>query len=362
MKPMMRTDRYIHKSGFTLLLAGVLAGCSFDKELVNERAGTDVAFTMQFGGTATRATTLDNIWPDNSEIYIKSTSEASTPLASETYKYKTAANSSSAASGAAVVLTPVAGTFRWPDVDPEWKFTAWYPATSDSEPTTGITVKADQSAVSGSTGIDDATYLSYDLLYCPPTTATYPNPNVVPVNLVFFHQMARVIVTVNSSSTEQKESVDKIEFGGGRVKLAGTITNLESLTTSDNNGATTWTTSGTGSTITMRDKTTRNETTHKADGNIYTFECILPPQSDGTATTELIKITTSGAKDADNNGIARTYTYKNGYTLQAGYQYTYSLNISEKGSITISTVKVEGWSSPTNVNNTATIPSNSYPD
>ena len=326
-----------YKRGFLLLplVAAMMTSCSTDSKEIIKAEGKAVEFQMTFGASAsvTRATTLDNVWPDNSEVSISN--------GTNRYVYKTGGGSGTAAAGELVSLSPYSGTFYWPIDNPNWHFSAWYP--SYEAPQQNITVNTDQTTA----GTPEANYLKYDLLYCPPTPA--PFWGVVP--LTFYHQMARVLVSLNTDATEAKEQVTKVEFGGGRLNLSGSITTLG---TTGDGGTTVWSVSPGTSTITMRDRTVRDGEGKNAN-NTYLYECMLPPQEVNDFEMSLVKITTSGAEDG-----VRTYTFKYALQLLAGYQTTYRLMLSEAGVVGIPTVQVMEWGSTENLNGTATIPDAGY--
>ena len=294
-----------------------------------------VEFQMTFASTpATRAvTTLDNVWPSNTQVTISNGTNA--------YTYTTAATSGEAAVGQLVPLHSQSGIFYWTIDDPGWNFSAWYP--SGDAPVQNISVNVDQTA----TGTAETDYLGYDLLYCPPTPASFWD--VVP--LTFYHQMTRVLVSLNTDATDAKEKVTNVEFGGGKLNLAGTITTLG---TTGDGGTTVWSVPAGTSTITMRDRTERDGEGKNAN-NTYVYECMLPPQEVNDFTMSLVKITTDGSEDG-----VRTYTFKYALQLQAGYQTTYRLVLSEAGVVGIPTVQVMEWGSTESLNGTATIPDAGY--
>ena len=355
----MKNQIKIYRNSLALLLSAIAVGCT-SVETIDSRQETPrpVAFSLQTAPTVTTraASTLDNLWPSATVISISN--------GTNVYNYQTAAESSS--TDDAVTLSPVSSIFYWPVDDPGWSFSAWYPATasptSTSTATASITVNADQTETTTS----EATYKSYDLLYCPPTTATF----WATVPLVFHHQMARVIVMINSDGTEghdemvgsetvrKKEVVTNVALGGtNRLGLTGTIT---TFSTTGANGSTVWNVATKGACITkMRPLASHTN----AASNLYAFECILPPQKDETADAPLIDITTSGAEDHNHQLITRTYTYKSAFDYKAGYQYTYNLAISEQGTVTLDRVKVEGWDATVvGVSADADYPNNSYPE
>lgn len=341
---MMNRKNHTHIAalGLMLLLTTVTTGCSLDEVVERRERSKAVSFATEFTRISTRSvSTLDNIWPNASVISISNG-------LGKTYRYKTAENSSTLSSGEAATLLPVSDVIYWEN--PNVIFSAWYPA-GPSAPSS-FSVNANQSKLNGTTGISDVDYLSQDLLYCPPEITRFTYQQQEPIALKFHHQLARVIVKVNSSFTEGqnqvKEKVEGITFGGGHLGLSGTI----SPSTTGENGSTGWTiTDSQNSSITMRDVSVASEMSN----NLYTFECmVLPQQYNGQA--DLIIISTSGSVDETD----RTYTYKNSFTLESGYQYTYNLVISEQGSISFATVEVTDWQTGTAIENTATIPDSSY--
>lgn len=326
---MNRDKRPLLPTGvLALLLAVLLAGCSADTD-TPQGEPVPVAFSLAFNKPSTRST-LDNIWPDNTEI---SVSDGTT-----IYTYKTGANSSAGASGEATELLPVNNAFYWTINDPSLRFSAWYPAATGA--TGGITVAENQGALA------EAAYNAYDLLYSSPIAVAFRET----VALKLHHQMARVIVIVSTSLTENKETVTSVSFGGGHLGLTGTIT---TFSTTGENGSTVWSVADEGKSITMRTRPADTDT----ERYIYAYECMLPPQKNDTKVN-LVSVATSGAAEGN-----RTYNYQSTFDLKAGYLYTYNLVLSEQGTIKLATVRVEDWDgTPVDVDNTATIPDNNYPD
>lgn len=329
-----------HITTIKLLLAAMLpllaVACSTDSAEPTAIEPQAVTFSSGFARVVTRST-LDNEWADSTQIVVCCTETGKTDK-KYTYQYNDSEDTWAAVS--------TASKYYWPINDPSWTFSAW-PAGYGDSPKTTMTVAANQSvyhATNNPSGITESVYEGYDLLYCPPTTATYRQP----VTLNFLHQMARVVVIVNSSNTDNKETVTNITYGGGHVGLTGNIT---TQATSSANAL--WTVSGSqNSTVTMRNRTTTTE----ASNNQYTFECILTPQSYTQQTpATLITITTTCTEYP-----TRTYNYSSNFSLAAGNQYTYSISISESGKIVVSTVQVTPWTSVA-INGTGNYPSNSYP-
>ena len=332
-----------HITTIKLLLAAMLpllaVACSTDGAEPTAIEPQAVVFTPSIARVITRST-LDNEWADGTQIVV-CCSEAGKTDKKYTYQYNDTDDKWSA------VVQTLQGKYYWPINNPSWSFSAW-PASYGNAPKTTMTVAANQSVYSATntSGIDEATYLGYDLLYCPKTPQTTNETYRQPVELNFLHEMARVVVIVNSSNTDYHETVTNITYGGGHVGLSGQIDTQ--ATTSAN---ATWSlTAGQSSTITMRNRTK----TAEAENNQYTFECMLPPQSYATSAT-LMTITTTCTEYP-----TRTYNYSNSFTLLAGNQYTYSLSISESGKIVVSSIQVTPWT-PVSINGTANYPANSYP-
>lgn len=342
---------YITLCLFATLLASAMIACSSDTDIGNEidenvaSVGEPVTFAMAFSNELTRSgTTIDNVWSANKTVTIAN--NASTAVM---HDYTTGTTVTTNADGY-TVLTPITDNFIWPINNPNWSFSGWYPAAASAP--SGITVAADQSTLTS------AEYEDYDLLYCPPTPVTFRQK---PVALTFLHQLARVVVIIGSGYTDTKETVTKVEFGGDKVSLKGTISSLG--TTLNTNGTTTWNVTAANQTnsITMR----ANSDMTDATNHTYAFECMLPPQAykeneSVVSVSNLIKITS--VKKAPEAGVQRTYHYNNTIDMKAGYQYTYNLLISEQGVVTLATVKVTDWITGSPINNDAVYPQNSYPD
>lgn len=339
---MMNRQQHIHAIRLLLfggLLPVLVAACSADVIEPMVEKPVAVTFTSGFARVITRST-LDNEWSDATQIEVRC-SEAGQDDKRFTYQYDASENTWTAVS--------TAGKYYWPINDPSWVFSAW-PTSYGSSPIMTKTVAANQTVYdenSNPSGITEDIYEGYDLLYCPSTTATYRQP----VTLNFLHQMARVKVIVNSSNTDTKDQVTSINFGDGHVGLEGHITTQATTTANA-----TWALDDSqNSTIQMRNRTT----TAEAATNVYTFECMVPPQSYTTnIITNLLYITTQYEDSGTQN---RTYSFSGTYTFLSGNIYTYNLAISEEGKVTLLTVQVEPWADVENVNNTATIP-NSYPN
>lgn len=319
----------------TLMLVNLSIACSNSTDELQHKQLMPVSFSLGFDVSVTRTTIFENIWPNNTEITISN--------GTDQFNYTTSSTSGSASSGEAVSISPADpdDQFYWPVSDPSWKFSAWYPAGDN--PTLTMAVVSNQSVktATNTDGIDEDTYTRWDILYMPPTSATWRSTAA----LALKHQLARVIVTVNTTLTEYHETVANIAFGGNRLGLTGTGTNTD--------GQITWTASGTNSITYMRNRTTEEE---KAV-NRYVFECLLPPQADNNTTAELIKISTTGAikEGTTDEPEPRTYIYKNAFNLLPGYQYTYNLVITEKGKVLLGSVQLSQWDIKTGVDDIQTI-------
>ena len=323
----------------TLILVGLSIACSNSADELQQGQRVPVSFSLGFDVSVTRTSVFENVWPNNTVITISN--------GTDRFNYTTSSTSGSAYSGEAVSITPtdLEHQFYWPVSDPSWKFSAWYPDDNVNGPTLMMTVVPNQSVktATNTVGIDEDVYTGWDILYMPPTSATWRST----VALALKHQLARVIVTVNTTLTEKHEKVVNIAFGGNRLGLTGIGT------VSNTDGQITWAASGTSSITYMRERTTEEEKTV----NRYVFECLLPPQANNTTTAELIKISTTGAikEGTTDTPEPRTYIYKNAFDLQPGYQYTYNLVITEKGKVLLGSVELSQWDIKTGVDDIQTI-------
>ena len=333
---MMSKTRFIVSMVCILTLSGLqTTSCTTDPmETQKESCGVPVSFTMGFPVITTRAeaTTLDNIWTANKQhIAVKNMTTNSVQ------EYVPKETSATSVASVPLTLVDISETYYWPQTNPNWTFTAWYPYAASAP--SGITVAEDQQ----SSNVSDADYLNYDLLYAPTVTPTF----LENVPLVFYHQMARVVVTVNSSYTENQDEVTLVKFGKENISLTASL----SPGSTGTNGTASWSSySNTGKTIIMR-----NTSTDAGKAlNVYTFECMLPPQSGGSTSTTLLTISTNAT--SDNN-----FEYKNAFNLMAGNQYNYDMAVSAAGRIIIISATVTGWDSPTvNIGNAATFPDVQY--
>ena len=331
----------LRKYLFVALHLTLLAGCNDAGETLPLEENMPVVFSMEFG-SKTRST-LDNVWPDNTQIAISKGS-------GNTLSYYTPANASSANSGQAITLTASGSNMlSWPSSDPHWVFSAWYPYSVTAP--TGITVANDQGA------IDDDTYYGYDIMYSPAVSDIYQ----ATVPLKFYHQMSRVMVVVITDNTPNKESVTSVTFGEGTkdISVSGTFT--MGVTGGVAGTAASWTpTTASNSYITMRKTSTSTE----EDSHIFRYECMLPPQSGGSSDDILLTIMTTGyidENDETQTPQARKYVYKAAYDLQAGYQTNYFITCKDGSVIIIITSSVAGWNSTIqNIGGNATVPDNRY--
>lgn len=341
--------------GMVLLMP---SACSNDTVLEknngNGSEGDAVEFTVMLpnGATgmqlqqSTRAfTTLDNCWTMNQEMAI---CEGST-----VYKYKAA---ESGGSGERVSLVPSpslpSNCYYWSTLVTTRTFTAWYPYSSTKPASVaGATdQRSDTYYLTGNQGsMTDAAYNLLDLLYAPDVTVGFKQS----VNLDFYHQMCRIIVTVNSSGTKGSKPVTSITFGKNNVAAGGTVT--PGYTGASSTATASWSVSQNTS-VQMR-LINSNFTIMQ-----YTYECIVPPQA-LAATDVLFQITTT---DFNKNNETKTTDfvpsamYQDAPNFLAGYQYNYMITLSRPGLVSISTLQVGDWATE-NVNNlTATVPDGGY--
>ena len=314
-----------------VIAAGLLAACSTDDASVSpapdstEVTGDAVVFTISTGRETTRAFTTDNYWTINDSMAI---CEGAT-----VYKYK--ANEGSSASGGRVSLRPAVAenTYFWSPEVTSRTFKAWYPWSLTAP--SAVTVETDQSTMEANA------YYNQDILYAPDLTVGFKQP----VDLSFYHQMCRIMVTVNTSATKGQKPVTDIKLGNDNIAVSGTLTPGASAS---------WVLGSQNSTVTMR-KQSEDTTDH-----LYTYECIVPPQS-LTATAVLFQITTTAA---NSNTTTTNFVPQNMFidapVFSAGYQYNYSITLSASGMVNISTVQVDDWSTEYITGETATIPDAGY--
>ena len=336
-----------------ILMMLLIAGCTDNQEELSEQR-EPVSFGIELSSVLTRAnTTLDNIWTPSMHIAI---CEGTT-----IYPYKP--KTTSTASGATVELEPVTNAlgsaYFWSVTsDASRTFSAWYPYTLDSDdkivalstPLT-ITVPADQTVYDNTdpehpTGLNDAEYNSYDLLYAPAITLNYKEKNKC---FNFYHQMCRVLVSINSMATAN--IVTQVKMGHttenvGNIKVQGKITTLGTSGKDAPGTKTVWENVSGTSIINMRKII-------DASANDYTatYECLLPPQSGGSYEKDLFTIKATSTKTG-----TKTYVYRAAFDLEAGFQYHYNLSLSKAGIITISTVTVSNWGTTDFISGDADVP------
>lgn len=341
----MKATKYI------LILTGFLGlgACSADEN--NDSpvvTGDAVEFTISMEQGVTRAfSTLDNYWTMNDEMAVCE--------GTDIYQYK--AETTSASSGGRVRLTPSydAYTYFWSPEVLSRTFSAWYPYSASKPSTVAgvIDQRSDHLGTAANKGtMTDSEYNQLDLLYAPNVTVGFKES----VNLDFYHQMCRIIVTVNSTGTKGAKPVTSITFGKNNVAAGGTLT--PGYTGTTGTGAASWEISQTTSvqmrlnnTIAVDEPTTIRQ---------YTYECIVPPQSlAGTAV--LFQITTT---DKNNETKTTEYIPNNLYQdapdFQAGYQYNFMLTLSRQGTVNISTCQVIDWTTSNVSDLTATVPDAGY--
>lgn len=342
----------------TAFLAGMLllvpAACTNDTEqdggnsTVSEDNAVDFTVMLPNGSAnsqSTRAfTTLDNCWTMNQEMAV---CEGTT-----VYKYQAAENGGSGVR-VALVPSPSNSGYFWSPLVLNRTFSAWYPYSS-GKPTSWSGATDQRSDHLGRTDkrgtMTDEVYNDLDLLYAPDVTVGYKES----VNLDFYHQMCRIVVTVNSTATKGAKPVTSIIFGNGNVAAGGTVTPGYTGSTSS---TASWSVTQTQS-VQMR--LTQLIATENPTVRQYTYECIVPPQT-LAATAVLFQITTT---DSDNTDKTTNYVPQNMYTdapnFQAGYQYNYMLTLSRQGMVSISTLQVSNWATENVTGLTATVPDAGY--
>lgn len=325
-------------------------GCSVDDvQNLESPQGEIVSFVPEDFAYVTRNTTFDNIWTAGQIISICE--------GTKVVPYK--AITTSGSSGNRVAFVPVntnskgrpltdADAHFWPTISTSKSFTAWYPNTEEklSAPL-DIEVSDDQRT---SEQLSDELYKKYDLLYAYVNNVGYKETVVLP----FYHQLARVVVSINGSATGTK--VSSIEFGGGKVSVEGKIETLGTSGADATGEQVTWTIDSEKKIHTIKMRCVESDD----DNHVYTYECILPPQS-WLESVSLIKI--SGQRPlADTTMKDVTYTYDAAFVLKAGYQYIYRLNTSKAGVVSLASATVLNWQATGDYSGNAGYPDISYPD
>lgn len=321
--------------------------CSQEEEQTNT-VGLDnmddvVSFTVSSGQPTRAFTTFDNYWTADQPISVCE--------GENVYTYK--ASSTSSASGGRVPLEPnvdgrnnwnASNTYYWSTRVTSRTFSAWYPH-NDSQPSS-VTVPADQTT----TSLTDAQYNAYDILYAPEVTVGFKER----VDLTFYHQLCRIIVTVNSAATKKSKPVTEIKFGKDNIARTGTIQTLGSTGNGAPGTNTVWSVPAATETVNMRLQSA-NSTIH-----LYTYECIVPPQSlSASAVLFQIKTEKTGVATKISDYIP-TNMYQDAPVFLAGYQYNFNITLSASGLVNISTVQVYDWSNESVTGLTADVPDAGY--
>lgn len=302
-----------------LLLAMLTIGCADDPG-ASLNVETPVAFYTGIANT-TRTSTRDNVWNGDEQISISDTQAEIV----KTY--------SPDAAGASVSLSPYGGpdgkdeatrqtnTLFWPIDKGDRTFEAWYPK-QDTKPKS-FTVEADQSS------IDDETFNGYDLLYA--SSGQLSSGSTVTLN--FYHQMAHVIVYIRGLAWSGQE-IESITFGKDNVAVTGKI---EPGTTGTAEASARWTVDAADQkeTITLRNQ-----------AGTLTYECLLPPQTVGSANTPLLMFNTK-TKESDyeeDKGpwdpiMANvSYPFNAPISLEAGKEYSFFIRLERVGLSVASTI------------------------
>ena len=339
------------------IVAVGLSACSSDdatadnsSAVTKKGVGDAVNFTVvTAGGSTTRAfSTLDNYWTMNDLMAVR---EGST-----VYQYKAA--SSSTSSGSRVSIVPnTDDAYAWSPEVTQRTFSAWYPYSSTPPSSVaGVTdQRSDNLGRPENRGtMTNTQYNNLDLLYAPDVAVSYKQP----VDLVFYHQMCRIVVTVNSTGTKGSKPVTSVTFGKNNIAAGGTLT--PGYTGAEGSTASWSITKNTSVQMRLVNAIAVDEPTTIRQ---YTYECIVPPQS-LAASEVLFQITTTATTASDNTTTTTEYkpgdVYQDAPDFRAGYQYNFMLTLSRAGLISISTVSVNDWATE-NVNGlTATVPDAGY--
>lgn len=336
----MIKDTLRHILVFLLPLAVAACGSDADEQQSDStmQSAEPISFSAGLAADAsvTRASvTTENAWPANTRIAIHE------DATSKTLPYVTAANGGNAE---AIPLRPEGNTlsdmFYWAVTKESRTFRAWYPYSSTPWTTPmAVSVPADQNALS------DSEYLAYDLLYAPAVTIDYKRQGI----LLFYHQMCRVVVNINSLSLGAL--VDEVTMGQNNMGVSANITSLGATGGGATGTTTVWSdVASAGQSIKLHKNTERtNDARHTAS-----YECIIPPQSGGNVTTPLF--TVKETRTIAGSPVTNTCIYRDDYEFRAGYQYTYNFTLSKQGALTIATVTVSNWGPINFINGDSDVP------
>lgn len=337
-------------------MSAMMAACAADDSHdVQAENGDAVVFMVRTPNSTTRSFTYENKWTFGDKMAISEGPKVCQyePVLTE---------GSSSASGEQVTLKPsshesTSDFFSWSPLVTSRTFCGWYPY-SDTPPSSvaGATdQRSDNLGKPENRGTMTKTeYNNLDLLYAPDVTVSYKRP----VDLVFYHQMCRIVVTVNSTATKGSKPVTSVTFGKNNIAAGGTLT--PGYTGAEFSSALWSITQNTSVQMRLVNViAVDNPTTIRQ----YTYECIVPPQS-LAASEVLFQITTTATTASDNTTTTTEYkpgdVYQDAPDFRAGYQYNFMLTLSRAGLISISTVSVNNWATE-NVNGlTATVPDAGY--
>lgn len=283
-----------------MLLAGLMVGCSADVSPATSAEGEPVVFTSNFGIQGGTRSTTENIWDAGLTVFVREVSDVR--------NYKT----TGVGSETSLVCDGV--PFFWNSDVTTRTFDALYAPGKSMTLPLSVSVPANQS--SG--------YAGSDILYAPAVTVGFKE--VVP--FTFYHQLCRIVVSVSSASTENL--VTQITMGENTLKLSGNITTFGVSGANAVGTPVAWSGLSGTATVTMY----RNTALSNDSERFAVYECMLPPQSGNDYDKALFTISTNDSK---------TYTYKNMFDFEPGYQYSYNLSLSKDGLVTVSTVTVGNW-------------------
>lgn len=327
------------------MMAACAADDSHDMQVEN---GDAVVFMVSTPNGVTRSFTYENKWTFGDKMAISE--------GPKVCQYEPdLTEGSSSASGEQVTLKPsshesTSDFFSWSPLVTSRTFCGWYPY-SDTPP----------SSVAGATDQRSDTYYvdeanrgsmtkdqfdQLDLLYAPDITVGYKEQ----VNLEFFHQMCRIVVTVNSLATKGAKPVTAITFGKNNVAAGGILTP----------GYTGASRAITASWSCTKDQSVqmRLNKSNPLDAQ-YTYECVVPPQS-LTRDQVVFQITTTANNTTTTTNYIPQNLYQDAPDFKPGYQYNFMLTLSRAGMVNISTVQVSDWATSNVTGLTATVPDAGY--
>ena len=281
----------------------------------NVGIGSLPAPQVETRGSSKNATTVGYVFANGDKVCIAvlgkgSTSRSTSVEDKKIYKVESANTDAGNTTGTAQALVydgAETDRFQWLARSEQVSVRAWGfgdETTTDTDPDGAeFTINTDQSGTS-----------THELLYSPSTDNTNPNDEATPLNILLYHQLARVVVNV-TGTIPSDVTVSGVQIGTttNKVPTKATFTKPGSGQTQG-----TWSSPSTPDVINAKAETIISP-------NMATYSAVVIPyngQADGNtnyyqANHEFIQITTTRG----------TYTHKlaSNLNIQPGKQYTFTI-------------------------------------